>query len=556
MLVALSMPRRERASQIKAWLERCMIRKTIVIIIMAAFATNIGRCADLVKGKLYFFSDTGIVAQKVKGGVLLWGRDDLAKGKSWHDADILALLRLKNTYKFKKGMPGGGGWFKYVGMHRHGSILVGYRDVPMFEIPSKEEIEQAEYQQQEEEKRRLAKQVQQRQISEEQQRFEDEQRKIRDQAEQERVNRELQKQRAENERKLAAERARAEIEAEKQRQEAARQAEEERKRRYPIEQKQRAEYASVKLGGISFDWKSYVRMQKDLLRYVYSIEVTEKKWGELQNLQREKNWLGMLNAIAEATYSDFPDEKIIASVVNKLTTTQFHISIKFTHDNLRIETQEGFSGKYTTHYEDKVSKELIVAFRITNVDPIKNLCYIYNPFAKGYKLSTGYCDPWTFYGRKAKEQREKVKSSIELGMITLSERDNALKQIENEFNTNVIAWFDTAMIDGTERMHPIAGREKQISPVATKSSISGKVSRGNESTKPKWIACPDCNGSRYISKGKCPNCDGVGRYRTSITQGIGGRPMGGKIRQCDKCKASGEIKELCKRCHGRGKVKQ
>lgn len=533
-----------------------MIRKTIAIIVMAVFAVNIGRCQEFAKGKLYFFSDTGIVAQKVKGGVLLWGRDDLAKGKSWHDADILVFLRLKYTGKMKKGMSVGGGWFKYAGMHRHGSLFVGHRDVPMFEIPTKEEIAQAEYQQQEEEKQRLAEQTKQRRILAEQRRFEDEQRRILEQAEQERVNRELQKQREENDRKLAAERAKAEIEAEKQRQEAARQAEEERKRRYPIEQKQRAEYASVKLGGISFVWKSYVKMQKDLLRYVYSIEVTEKKWAELQNLQREKNWLGMLNVIAEATYSDFPDEKIIASVVNKLTTTQFHISIKFTHDNLRIETQKGFSGKYTTHYEDEVSKELIVAFCIMNVDPIKNLCYIYNPFAKGYKLSNGYCDPWTFYGRKAEEQREKVRSSIELGRISRSERDNALKQIEKEFNANVIAWFDTAMIDGTERMHPIAGREKQISPVATKSSISGIVSRGNESTKPKWVACPDCEGSRYISKGQCDKCGGEGKYRTRVIRGIGGRPMGGRMAQCDKCKGKGEIKESCKRCRGRGKVKQ
>ena len=136
-----------------------MTRKTIVIIIMAVFAVNIGRCQEFVKGKLYFFSDTGIVAQKEKGGVLLWGRDDLAKGKSWHDADILVFLRLKYTDKMKKGMSVGGGWFKYAGMHRHGSLFVGHRDVPMFEIPTKEEIAQAEYQQQEEEKQRLAEQT-------------------------------------------------------------------------------------------------------------------------------------------------------------------------------------------------------------------------------------------------------------------------------------------------------------------------------------------------------------------------------------------------------------
>lgn len=526
-----------------------MTRKTIVIIIMAVFAVNIGRCQEFVKGKLYFFSDTGIVAQKEKGGVLLWGRDDLAKGKSWHDADILVFLRLKYTDKMKKGMSVGGGWFKYAGMHRHGSLFVGHRDVPMFEIPTKEEIAQAEYQQQEEEKQRLAEQTKQRRILAEQRRFEDEQRRIREQAEQERVNRELQKQREENDRKLAAERAKAEIEAEKQRQEAARQAEEERKRRYPIEQKQRAEYASVKLGGISFDWKSYVRMQKDLLRYVYSIEVTEKKWRELQSLQRDKNWLGMLGAIAECEMTDYPDERRIDTLVNKLRSEKFHIEIKFTHA-IRIYVREPpFDAR--DFYEQLYHRgDCLFSFNIDSAKKKNGPAIMIYALVESHKGSVHEID-YAFGLRK-----NKIQSDSTLGRISRKECEAALESANNEYQRQLSEWLETApvRIDSSDR--PIAGREKPISSVTAPSSEAGSIPGGKAIAKSKFVSCPDCNGSRYISKGQCDKCGGEGKYRTPVTRGIGGRPMGGKIRQCDKCKASGEIKELCKRCHGRGKVKQ
>lgn len=536
MLVALSMPRRERASQIKAWLERCMIRKTIVIIIMAAFATNIGRCADHVRGKLYFFSDTGIVAQKVKGGVLLWGRDDLAKGKSWKDADFLVLLRLKDTSRINKGMSGGGGWFKYIGIYRHGNLFTGHRDVPMFEIPTKEEIAQAEYLQQEEEKQRLAEQTKQRRILAEQRRLEDEQRRIREQAEQERVNRELQKQREENDRKLAAERAKAEIEAEKQRQEAARQAEEERKRRYPIEQKQRAEYASVKLGGISFDWKSYVRMQKDLLRYVYSIEVTEKKWRDLQNLQRDKNWLGMLGAIAEREMKDYPNEDNIDLLVKQLRTKEFHLSLKFTH-KIRLHSLSG------GWWDDSDS---ILPFNMDKSIGGKMTIYAVNWVGHGRSVDMVY--------KEAAHKKEEIRVNMKLGRIYQTEGDAALKQVDEELAKEVSAWLDTEPVQ-ISTFNPIPGREKTI-PSVLQSSTAEKTSSGTPKTNPKWIACPDCEGSRYISKGQCDKCGGEGKYRTRVTRGIGGRPLGGRMAQCDKCNGKGEIKELCKRCYGHGKVKQ
>ena len=97
---------------------------------------------------------------------------------------------------------------------------------------------------------------------------------------------------------------------------------------------------------------------------------------------------------------------------------------------------------------------------------------------------------------------------------------------------------------------------------------SGAVEKGEDNSKktssatesqtkqpPKYVVCPDCDGERYISEGRCDFCDGVGWTRTPVTRGIGGRTMGGRKSQCDKCKGKGEIKKLCQTCRGRGKIR-
>ena len=139
------------------------------------------------------------------------------------------------------------------------------------------------------------------------------------------------KMKEENDRKLAAIRAKTEMELEKRRQEEARKAEEERKKRFPIEQKQRAEYAEIKLVPISFRADSYFEMQQDLKKYVYSVCVTDKKWSELKKLQADKNWLGMLAAISEGEMPQYPEEKVIDEVIDRLRKETFHVEILFTH---------------------------------------------------------------------------------------------------------------------------------------------------------------------------------------------------------------------------------
>ncbi len=520
-----------------------MVKRLTAAVLMVVFAANTGRSqdsAEKVKGRLYPISDLGIVAQKTKQGVLVWSRDDVANKRTWRDAKGLALLRLKDNdtlkNRLKKGSELGGGWLKYVGTYRHGNLFTGSRDIPAYEIPDKEEVEQAKYEMMRKEEEEMRNREIERCKAMEQRRFEDEQRRIREQTEQERVNRELQKQREENDRKLAAERAKAEIEAEKQRQEAARQAEEERKRRYPIEQKQRAEYASVKLGGISFDWKSYVRMQKDLLRYVYSIEVTEKKWRELQNLQRDKNWLGMLGAIAEREMKDYPNEDNIDLLVKQLRTKEFHLSLKFTH-KIRLHSLRG------GWWDDSDS---ILPFNMDKSIGGKMTIYAVNGVGHGRSVNMVY--------EEAAHKKEEIRVNMKLGRIYQTEGDAALKQVDEELAKEVSEWLDTEPVQ-ISLFKPIPGREKTM-PSVSQSSTAEKTSSGTPKTKPQWVPCPDCDGSRYISKGECDKCGGEGKYRTPVTRGISGRLLGGRMTQCEKCKGKGEIKERCKRCRGNGKIKQ
>ena len=518
-----------------------MLRKTTAIIIMAAFAANIGRCADYEKGKLYYFSDTDtrIVAQKLKDGVLLWSRDDLAKGKSWHDADNLILLRLKDTSKIKKGMSSRRGWFKYVGMHRHGNLFVGHRDIPMFEIPSKEEIAQAEYQLREEDKKKQEELERQ-----ENEKLAAELKRI--QEENDRRREEVERKLQEKERKLQEEKRKREmeLEEEKKRQEQAKKDEEERKRRYPIEQKQRAEYAAMKLRGISFDWRSYVRMQTDLYRYVYSIELTDKMWAELHNLQLEKNWLGMLGAIAGHEIKDYPNESNIDSFVKQLRRKNFHLSLMFTHNIELFHFGGGqFKDFQDLRYVYYPHGEAILVFNME--ESINGKIVIY---------TRGKRDLRSLY-EEASCKKSKIHKDMKLGRLHENEGYAALRQVDEELAKKVSVWFDTELVP-IRKYKPIHGREKAMQYYVSQSSAVEKPYGGTPKTKPQWVACPDCGGSRYVSEGRCDNCGGEGRYRTPITHGIGGRPSGGRMTQCEKCKGKGEIRKICKRCSGNGRIRQ
>ena len=540
---------------------RNMAKRMFAIILICVLAASIGRSQALEKGEVRFFTNTAVVAQKVNGGVLLWSRDDIANKRTWIDAHDLIFVKLKDTRGIKKGKEFEIRWRKCIGTYRHGNCLVGYRDIPAFERPSDDEIKQAKYEYEKiheqiqtlletQEKKRLMEEEQRRKkrlMEEEQRRFEEERKRIKDDAEQEKIKRELQRQREENDRKLEAERIKMEIDAKKQRQEETRKAEEERKRRYPIEQKERAEYAEMKLKDVLFDINLYLFVQKDLRRYIYSMEITERNWAVLAKAHRSRNWLGMLSLINGNELNDYPDTGEIDYMVKILKEQEFHIEILFTHLTRRCDINAmKLDEKY--FYREKAncdfSGSLIVPFTIGE----GNVNFVCCTMSSTPRMP-----------EKDSSELDKINKDVGLGRISQSEAESRFNRIKEEYPRKIWNWLETSKIDHSWFDEKVEGRtnssrsnmEFGSNPVTT-----GSVRPSPSGSQPKWITCPDCGGSRYISKGRCDKCHGVGRYRTAISHGIGNRQIGGRMTQCDKCNGKGEIKETCKTCYGRGKIKQ
>ena len=170
-------------------------------------------------------------------------------------------------------------------------------------------------------------------------------------------------------------------------------------------------------------------------------------------------------------------------------------------------------------------------------------------------IHSQYPDP---SGEELLKQRhellKKISSEAKLGRITQAEAEKLRKNAEDELMKGFSAWLNTSKVRDSH--YPVRVRKRQKNVGVGTSSNMQMSGVSNNPSKTQWVTCPDCEGSRYISKGQCDKCGGEGKYRTPVTHGIGGRSMGGRVTQCDKCKGKGEIKESCKRCRGRGKVKQ
>lgn len=185
---------------------------------------------------------------------------------------------------------------------------------------------------------------------EEQMRFETESRMIEERKAMAKTQLELEKQRQENDRKLAAQRLAAEqevenarIAAEKEKVNAEKEllaakrlaeqkTEEEKKRRYPEEQKRRAEYAAVKFSSLVFDWRNRIRVQNALLRLISSARVTAEMWDDLKLMQQEKNWLGMLGIAGGKKFDEYPDTDTIDNLIDSLNHHEFEVEIQWTNN--------------------------------------------------------------------------------------------------------------------------------------------------------------------------------------------------------------------------------
>lgn len=341
--------------------------------------------------------------------------------------------------------------------------------------------------------------------------------------------------------KLEAEKMRQEIEAEKHRQIAAAESEAERRRRHPIEQKKRGEYAQALLSSISFDVESYFGIQRSLRKYLYSVGVTEKRWRQLQDLQAHKDWLGMLQTISEGEMSEYPPQAQIRALVDGFKGETFHAELLFTHHG---DGNSLWGGYYIVGAEMDMERNWMRRQRWQNDEARLVVAFSTENGKRGFIFSEKSKPDEEALLRSRERAITTLREDKRLGRISQGEAEEKSKQIDEQFRQDFTAWMETSSIPNNA--YPVKVRDKA-------KTSTGRAAVGE---KTKWIKCPDCEGEKYISKGKCKECNGQGWYLTPVTRGIGGRAMGGRKRQCTKCNGKGEIKEQCKKCRGRGRVKQ
>jgi hypothetical protein len=276
-------------------------------------------------------------------------------------------------------------------------------------------------------------------------------------------------------------------------------------------------------------------MQRDLKKYVYSTSITEKKWSELQRLQAENNWLGMLSTISETEMADYPEEKEIDELIGSLKKRPFHVEIHFTHTvecSPGIEVTRwsnlGHSGspfwKYRNADElgwgrwrswDYTLAQLVVQFCLEDGKD----CIIYCAQSDQKEETSIADDLFDVMDNKARSALDKIESDQRLGRISVSEADLAREKIREKYVDLVKAKLITLKC----KMGP-----------AVRRNPTGSVQVVRESL------CQDCNGVGKIRKELTyKKCDGTGtrgKYKLGLNN------------------TTRRIEYKCSNCHGKGIV--
>ena len=176
--------------------------------------------------------------------------------------------------------------------------------------------------------RRVVKEIE-RQKQEETMRMERERLALQERERNAQIEREMKKVRMENERKLQQMKAEAAARENAARQEAAKKEEEDRQQRYPEEQRQRAEYAATKLLPLSFDLSKRFRFQNALAKCIKSAVVTDRDWNRLTEMQKKKDWLGMLGVIDGNHMKEYPELDTIDGLMEKLNDRKFYVDFRW-----------------------------------------------------------------------------------------------------------------------------------------------------------------------------------------------------------------------------------
>ncbi len=115
-------------------------------------------------------------------------------------------------------------------------------------------------------------------------------------------------------------------------------------------QRERREYAISALSSIDFDFQHHIVAQRSISGNV-RIEMIDPAWDRLAELKTAGDWLGLLSAIDDDTFIDFPSQAEVNAIMVKLLNRPFKVKIKVKNPPSSVTVsycnQAGIDGKWS-----------------------------------------------------------------------------------------------------------------------------------------------------------------------------------------------------------------
>lgn len=182
--------------------------------------------------------------------------------------------------------------------------------------------------------------------------------------------------------------------------------------------------------------------------------------------------------------------------------------------------------------------------------------YIYSPDEKIDTIIKRYGDA-----------RDKVREDMKLSRIYKDEGEAKIAALCDQQINSALKWLATAKVKTGDFIN---GRKplpthfwKDFSLGATRNVPDNAVKEDGatgdkDDATSDGIACPDCNGKKFITEKTCEKCEGTGYViRGTWITDIKGNKMPAKKRKCASCKGTGKIsipRKKCETCAGTGRL--
>ena len=122
-----------------------------------------------------------------------------------------------------------------------------------------------------------------------------------------------------------AEEARAEAERQRQHDEEMAKLREEQ---HKADQARYAEYAESVLSRMQLDPMAYLRIQASLRPKLGKAQVKTAKWNQVEQAQKEKNWLQMLSFLSGATLPEYPSQEVVDALIKEFFSGTFRVKFE------------------------------------------------------------------------------------------------------------------------------------------------------------------------------------------------------------------------------------